>query len=436
MKLSKYIVIKKYKKRVILFSTISKTIIEVNPDFYEELQKIDINHLKNITKEELEFLKNNYFLIEKDVVEENIIEYLLDKDRLDQKIFSSYIAFSTLCNFACVYCYEEGQTHREKIMDEETLQATINWYKKIIEKNNYTKCNIGLFGGEPLLHKDLIKEFITQIGSITKKKKIELNINITTNGYLLDNDIINFLNLYGLDEIQITIDGVGDVHNQRRPLRSGGKTFDKIIRNIKNSEKFNGRFLFRVSFDENNIKEVKDVLKYLKNINIKNDYTIYLAPIHQTTSQQNKNCSFCSTNVLQNNQKIIDTYKEIYDYMKKLDLKIPKYYTNGPCMVVSNDTVLIDPYGDLYKCVEMISLKGLCVGNVKEKEYSQQYYNFVGRPQFKNCIKKQCKYVALCGGGCAMQSYLKDKKAKCVNCEYEYFEQLIPFFLEENYGNK
>lgn len=432
MHLSEYLVIKKLKDKVILFSTISRTIIEVNYDFFNELSNLD-KKLKIIKDDELAFLKKNYFIIDNDIDEKRIVDYLLDKDRLDQKVFSSYIAFSTLCNFSCVYCYEEGQVCRKKIMDNSTLDMTVDWYKRIIEKNNYTECRISLFGGEPLLHKDLIKDFINKISKIMEEKNILFSITMTTNGYLLDNDIIDFLDKNGLKEIQITLDGVGNIHDERRPLKNGGKTFNKIIENIKNAKKFNGRFLFRVSFDENNIDNVKELLTYISKFKIDNEYVVYLAPIHQTTEQKNDHCSFCSSNVYEDSQIMIDKYKELYSFMSSLGMKVPKYYTNGPCMIVSNDTVLVDPYGNLYKCVEMISIKNLCVGNVCDLDYNQKYYQFVGNPGFRKCIEKGCKYVALCGGGCLMQSYLSNKNIDNMNCEYEYFEQLIPFFLEVNY---
>ena len=142
MKLSKYIVTKKIEDGYVLFSTISKKIIQVNKNFYNELLDINPNNLREIKTNELTYLLNSYFLIDDNVDEKNIIEYLLDKDRLNQEIFSSYIAFSTLCNFACVYCYEEGQTKRNFIMDKKILLDTIEWYKKILLENNYKKCSI------------------------------------------------------------------------------------------------------------------------------------------------------------------------------------------------------------------------------------------------------------------------------------------------------
>lgn len=434
MKLSKYVVIKKINNDYILFSTISKKIIKVNQKFYDELININPNQLNEIKSDELKYLVDSYFLISDDVDEKNIVEYLLDKDRLNQEIFSSYIAFSTLCNFACVYCYEEGQTKRNFVMNEDILQKTIDWYKNVISKNNYKKCKITLFGGEPLLHKDLIRKFVTEIYEYTNKNKVELKFGIITNGYLIDQEIVDFMNRHGLEEIQITIDGVGKIHDERRPLRNGGPTFDIIINNIKHIAKFNGRFLFRVSFDKNNIPHVKELLNYLKNLNIKNDYQIYLAPIHQTTCQNEQTCSFCSRNTSEDLNELLALYTELYGYMHDIGISVPKFISNGPCMTVSNDTVLVDPEGKLFKCVEMIGIDNLSIGNVNNFNYDQKLTSFIGHPLFKKCIANDCKYVCLCGGGCLMKSYLKDCTLNNLDCQYQLFDKLIPFLLELNYG--
>lgn len=431
MRLSKYIVKKETSNSYILFSTISKTIIKVDKEYYAKLKSDNINNL--LSKSDLEFLKSNYFLVKDDIDERKIVKYIMNKERLDQKIFSSYMTFSTMCNFACVYCYEEGQTNRDNIMSKETLNDVINWYDFIIKKNNYKEIRVCLFGGEPLIHKDLIKLFVTELDKIVKCNDAKLSITMVTNGYLLDQKTITFLKEHNLEEIQITIDGVGKIHDERRPLKSGKGTFDKILENIINAPKFNGRFLFRVSFDKNNLKNVKELLKYLSKLNIVNEYDVYLAPIHNTTSQECQHCSFCNLNIYNEDDEIIKNYKELYGYMKNLNMEIPKYYTNGPCMSISNDSVLIDNEGNLFKCVEMIGIEDLKIGNVKDLEYNNNYFNFVGIPLYEECINRDCKYVALCGGGCIMKSYLKDRTLNNIDCQLKYFEELIPFFLGVNY---
>lgn len=436
MHISNFIVKVELQDQYILFSTISKNIIKVSKSFYNEMKNINVNQLMEIKPEELKYLINSYFIIEDNVQENKIIEYILDEDRLNQKIFSSYIAFSTLCNFACIYCYEEGQTERNFIMTDELLQKTIDWYKLTIIQNNYKKLKITFFGGEPLIHKNIIKKFLTAIKDFAILNSIELKIAIITNGFLLEQNIVNFLNDCGLEEIQITLDGVGSIHDKRRPLRTGGPTFDRIIKNIQSLDKFNGRFLFRISFDKNNVMHVKELLKYIKNIKIKNNYEIYLAPIHQTITQNNSPCSFCSKNTTEDIKELLPLYKDLYSFMKKLNLAIPKYISNGPCMTISKDTVLVDPCGNLFKCVEMIGFENLIIGNVNEKNYNQRLSNFIGKPNFKKCIENNCKYVCICGGGCIMKSYLRNRTLDNLDCQYKLFDELIPYLLELNYGNR
>lgn len=436
MRISSYIVTKQVGNDYILFSTISKRIIKVSQTYFEEMNNINPNCLNEIKQSELDYLLDSYFLIEDETQEKNITEYVLDKDRIDQQIFSSYIVFSAMCNFACVYCYEEGQTKRNVVMSDEILQKTFDWYKMVLSKNRYKKCKITLFGGEPLIHKDLIQKFVVAISEFTKLNGIELKLAVITNGYLLDQKIVDFLNENGLEEIQITLDGVGKIHDERRPLRNGGPTFEKIIANITNLNKFNGRFLFRISFDKSNILHVKELLSFIKTLKIKNEYQVYLAPIHQTTVQSEHTCSFCSKNTTANIDDLIELYADLYKYMDSIGLVVPKYISNGPCMTVSRDTVLVDPYGKLFKCVEMIGIDKLSVGSVFDSDYNQNISRFVGHPCFKECIKNDCKYVCLCGGGCLMKSYLKDKTLKHLDCQCKLFEELIPFLLELNYGNK
>lgn len=89
-----------------------------------------------------------------------------------------------------------------------------------------------------------------------------------------------------------------------------------------------------------------------------------------------------------------------------------------------------------YDCSELsLHNRNTIIENIV-KNYNQTYYYFTGTPSYKKCIKNNCKYVALCGGGCMMQSYLEKNKINEKNCEYNLFEELIPFLLEENYGTK
>lgn len=420
--------------KYILFSTISKAIIELDKNEFMEFQKIPLKKYNYLSNKAIEWLHDNYFIIGADENERLLKNFLFDKDRLSSKVMSTYITFSTLCNFSCIYCYEQG-IHCYKPMNEETLNNTIEWYERIVNKNNYKECKIVLFGGEPLLHKDTIINFIEKIKYVMKKLNVKLTIGMISNGYLLEPSFVEYLSKNGLDEIQITIDGPKEIHDKRRFLKNG--TFDKIIKNIISAPKFNGRFLIRISFDLSNICEVELLVKYISKLQLTNDIDIYFAPIHQTLNQKSNKCSFCNENIYSSNREMLNAYIHLYKFAKDLGFTIPKYYTNGPCMTLAADSLLIAPNGDLYKCVEMIGIDNLCVGNVKQSNYYPEYYKFVSFPAVKKCIlHSDCKYSLICGGGCAMQSYLNDENIKQVECQKKMFSQLTKELLKINYGGK
>lgn len=421
--------------RNIVFSTISKTIVEMTDNEYSEYMNSDYKNCKILSDEILEFLKDNYFILEDNADSSKVKNLLFDKDRLSPKTFSTYITFSTLCNFSCVYCYEQGIT-LYKVMDDTIMKNVINWYKKILKQNNYKKCKVVLFGGEPLLHKDLIMKFVTLLHKETYKLSIELNIGIITNGYLLDSEIINFLANYGLEEIQITIDGVKNVHNQRRYLKNGDGTFDQIIKNIINAPTFNGRFLIRISFDENNITQVEELINYISSLKTNNILDIYFAPIHQIMNQKDNRNSFCSMHTYSESKVLQECYINLYKKAKKLGFSVPNNYSNGPCMVVASDSCIIAPNGDLFKCVEMLGINELAIGNVNDKKYNSTYFEFVSEPPVKKCLKNNCKYALLCGGGCVMQKYLSNKSINDVDCHKDMFGNLTKEYLKINYGEE
>lgn len=93
MKISKYIIVKQIGDDFILLSTISKKIIKVSAQFYNEMKNIDRTCLREINEEEIQYLIDAYFLLEDDVDERNVVEYLMDTDRINQQIFLVILFF-------------------------------------------------------------------------------------------------------------------------------------------------------------------------------------------------------------------------------------------------------------------------------------------------------------------------------------------------------
>ncbi len=424
MKLSKYLIISQLSNgNYSVFSTITRSLVMLTTEKYSLASNGDFD--KAFSDEEIAFLKDRRFIVEADENELNFLSVSMNKDRLSPKVFSTYIALSTLCNFSCVYCYEKGQVDSFNTMDQETLLKTISWYENTLKSNGYKECKVCLYGGEPLLCEALLKEFVEKLNSVCENKNVKLSYSMITNGYLLKKDICEYLISKGLEEVQITLDGCQEIHDKRRMKKNGEGTFDTIIENIKWIA-YNTSLIItiRSSFDSTNSCEIKDLLFYLQSINLHKRIRLYFAPIHQTETQKQTGCSFCSQHIYDDYSEVSDCFVDLYKTSSKLGFETPTCYTNGPCMVLASDSCLIAPNGDLYKCVEMIGKPELCVGNVKEKKYNYRYYDFLRGSIFNECIESGCIYAPLCGGGCTMEALVKNNRLDCKSCHDKIFKSL------------
>ncbi len=424
MKFSKYLVVTLLPDGCYsVFSTITRSLIKLTADKYALVNKGDFENA--FSEDEITFLIDKKFIVDDNENETAFLSVSMNKDRLSPKTFSTYIALLTLCNFSCVYCYEKGQVDSYSTMDSQTLSDTISWYKNIIHLNGYKKCKVCLYGGEPLLFESLLKQFVASLNNVCEAESVELSYSMITNGFLLKKEICEYLIENGLKEVQITLDGCRDIHDQRRMTKSGEGSFDTIIQNIQwvaaNTDLL---ITIRSSFDSTNSNEIKDLLYYLKSIGLHKRIRLYFAPIHQTETQKQTGCSFCSQHIYDDYKQVAQCYIDLYKTSSSLGFDTPTCYTNGPCMVVASDACLIAPNGDLYKCVEMIGKSELCVGNVRNSQFNNKYYEFTQGSIFNECINSGCIYAPLCGGGCPMEAFVKENSFNCKMCHIDVFDSL------------
>lgn len=423
MRLSKYSVVEKLSNgSYFILSTISKGLIVLEPEKYDKLCLGQTEEC--FSSSEIDYLIKHHFLVDDESDETNFVFVEMNRDRFHPKTFSTYIALSTLCNFSCVYCYEQGQVNEYTTMSDETMNATVEWYKRVLLTKNYHQCNICLYGGEPLLFEKLLVRFVERMRKMTESINVSLTFTMISNGYLLNEKICDYLIFQGLKEVQITLDGCKEKHDQRRILKSGVGTFDTILSNICSIVDKKIKIVIRSSFDESNVEDIVNLLQLLKEKNLEKKIYLYFAPIHQTESQKTNSCSFCSQHIYSDYGEIASYYSELYAAANNLGFNIPSCYSNGPCMVIGADSCLIAPDGSLYKCVEMIGNDKLKIGDVFSNQYNSRYYDFMVGTEFDNCIKSGCKYAPNCAGGCSMEAYIKNNNFRSTMCHKEIFDIL------------
>lgn len=145
------------------------------------------------------------------------------KSSISPERFHLIIFPTEQCNFRCTYCYEDFSIGK---MPDWVVDATKTLLKRKIP--NLSLLNIGWFGGEPLMAKDVMLDLAQFAFELCEQHGCRLTGDITTNAALLDVKTLKRLVELKQSRFQISIDGAKDKHDTTRLTRTGRGSFDKI----------------------------------------------------------------------------------------------------------------------------------------------------------------------------------------------------------------
>lgn len=353
---------------------------------------------------------------------------------------------SYACNLHCIYCYEQtymikGTTDINPIKMVDIQFDRIDKIMKIYE-NRYGKTNddirITIMGGEPLLRCNL--KTIEYIFKQTKERNY--TIDIVSNGVDL-NHYIDLFNEYKdiLDHIQITVDGIKEIHDKRRIFHDGRGSFDLIMKNIKLAIENDILIVLRVNVDETNINELPYLADTLVNeFNNTEKLKPYLYLL------QDGGCSG-EQNIV--NEKIgIEKIFELEEKSPNMSIFRKKFHPENFIESIFNDEpyqpvlrhcgaaknqFILDCKSNVYKCWHGIGNNDYRVGTFYPTyELNEEKINDWFNRSVKVISKcKNCKYRYLCGTGCPAAKHMSDenmdvKGPSCVN-----YEELIKTIMLE-----
>ncbi|MDI3547762.1 MAG: uncharacterized protein PWR10_1414 [Halanaerobiales bacterium] len=149
----------------------------------------------------------------------------------DLPLTSLVLNISQECNMRCVYCYADHGLYNTpgKLMDIRTGEASV---ELLLRKSGRSKtCHLTFFGGEPLLNYQLLKHLVVYGKKLAADYGKKLRFGITTNGTLLNSEIISFFKENGFSVV-ISLDGPPSMHDAQRPLASGEGSYRVIAAHL------------------------------------------------------------------------------------------------------------------------------------------------------------------------------------------------------------
>ena len=356
---------------------------------------------------EVQQLKDSGELFTEDVYEPHIMDF--KKRPTVVKALCLHIAHD--CNLACRYCFaEEGEYHgRRALMSYETGKQALDFL--IANSGNRKNLEVDFFGGEPLLNFEVVKQLVAYGREQEKLHNKHFRFTLTTNGVLLDDDVMEFANRE-MDNVVLSIDGRKEVHDRMRPFRKGAGSYDLIVPKFRKFAESRGQkqYYVRGTYTHFNTDFSKDVL-HLADLGFEQ---ISVEPVVAGPEDEYALTTEDLPILFEEYDKLAKEMikrkkegKEFNFFHFMIDLE------GGPCVYKrlsgcgsGTEYLAVTPWGDLYPCHQFVGNEKFLMGNVKDG-----VTNTAVRDEFKcsNVYAKEkcrdCFARFYCSGGCAANAY-------------------------------
>ena len=315
------------------------------------------------------------------------------------------------CNLNCSYCFaSQGKYHGDRaLMSFEVGKRALDF----LVENSGSRHNleVDFFGGEPLMNFDVVKQLVAYARSIEKEAGKNFRFTLTTNGMLIDDDVIDFANRE-CSNVVLSLDGRKEVHDRYRVDYAGNGSWERIVPKFqKLVEAREGKnYYMRGTFTHANPDFLKDIEKMLEL-----GFTeLSMEPVVGPESDPSSLTAEDLPIVLEQYEKLAELmlkrHREgkpftFYHYM--IDLK------GGPCIYKrisgcgsGTEYMAVTPWGDLYPCHQFVGEEKFKLGNVFdgvsnfEAQEDFAACNVYSRPECRECWAR-----LYCSGGCAANAY-------------------------------
>ncbi len=398
--------------KIIGYNAISDHFLVLEPLLYDLFtagcQEGRIDDLKTIHEEFYNTLVSKEFLIENNHNElEKIIE-ISNKTDFDDSVFEITINPTMNCNFKCWYCYE---THIKKSkMDEETIENVIALVDEILlqKKTKLKTFHLQWFGGEPLLYFDkTVLPLLEEIFPKFHKSGIKFISGFTTNGLLINQQMLNDCKRLGVKTFQITLDGHRERHNQVRYISKNKGSYDQIIKNIKLCLKNRFYVVARINISEETVSDLEKILDDFQDIdNVMKEYLNF--SFHEVW-QEEKDLSVDISN-------IVDKFRG-KDF-KSSYLAESNATIYNSCYADKPNHATVNYNGDIYKCTARDYLtenKEGILNRFGSIEWNEKFNKRINETRFKNKPCLTCKILPICNGGCSQHRLENENREYCIH---------------------
>ena len=315
------------------------------------------------------------------------------------------------CNLNCAYCFaSQGKYHGERaVMSFEVGKQALDFL--IANSGTRRNLEVDFFGGEPLMNFQVVKDLVAYARSIEKEHNKNFRFTLTTNGLLIDDDVIDFANRE-MSNVVLSLDGRKEIHDRYRVDYAGNGSWERIVPRFQKLVAARGgkNYYMRGTFTHANPDFLKDIQQMLDlGFTELSMEPVVCAPGDSSALTEEDFPVVCAQ------------YEQLAELMLRRDREGKPFtfyhymldLSGGPCIYKrisgcgsGTEYMAVTPWGDLYPCHQFVGDPKYLLGDIWKG-----VTNTAVRDEFKHCnayARKECQdcWAKLyCSGGCAANSY-------------------------------
>lgn len=329
------------------------------------------------------------------------------KERSGNVIKALCLHIAHTCNLNCSYCFaSQGKYNGERaVMSFEVGKQALDF----LIANSGTRHNleVDFFGGEPLMNWQVVKDLVLYARSIEKQHNKNFRFTLTTNGILIDDDVIDFCNKE-MSNVVLSLDGRKEVHDRYRVDYAGNGSWEKVVPKFQKLVAARGgkNYYMRGTFTHANPDFLNDIKCMLDLGFTELSMEPVVCPKDDPEALTPEDIEIIKDQYDQLAELMRQKRKEgrpftFYHYM--IDLK------GGPCIYKrisgcgsGTEYMAVTPWGDLYPCHQFVGDESYKLGDIwngvsnHERQEEFRSCNVYARPECADCWAK-----LWCSGGCA-----------------------------------
>ena len=348
-------------------------------------------------------------------------------DKLKQKtagvVKALCLHIAHTCNLNCSYCFaSQGKYHGDRaVMSFEVGKQALDFL--IANSGNRRNLEVDFFGGEPLMNFQVVKDLVAYARSIEKEHNKNFRFTLTTNGVLIDDDVIEFANKE-MSNVVLSLDGRKEVHDRYRVDYAGRGSWERIVPKFQRLvEARNGQnYYMRGTFTHANPDFVADIQQML-------DLGFTELSMEPVVCAPDDPSALTKEDL----EIVKSEYEKLANLMLQRDAEGRPFtfypymiaLKGGPCIYKrisgcgsGTEYMAVTPWGELYPCHQFVGDEKFLLGNIWDGVSNTAIRddflscNVYARPACADCWAK-----LYCSGGCAANAYHATGKVTGV---YEY----------------